>query len=93
MDFTVILTIIGTTIAIIGSNIALISWLRSDMKGFESKIETNMKDFEKKNENYLKAFENKIEGWKNEIYKEMRDFHGRLCAIDERTHNKPKTDP
>lgn len=62
MDITVILTVIGTTIAIIGSNIALISWLRSDMK----------------------LFETKIEGWKEEINKEMRDFHGRLCAIEER---------
>lgn len=69
MDFTVILTLIATTAAIIGSNIALISWLRADMK----------------------SFENKIEGWKEEINREMKDFHGRLCAINERI--KPRTDP
>lgn len=62
MDFTIVLTATGTTIAIIGSNIALISWLRQDMK----------------------LFENKIDGWKEEINKEMRDFHGRLCAIEEK---------
>lgn len=69
MDLTIILTVIGTALAIIGSNIALISWLRSDMKAFESKIES----------------------WKEEMQKESKDFHGRLCAINERI--KPRTDP
>lgn len=67
MDLTVILTVIGTAIAIIGSNIALIAWLRSDMKSFETEIR----------------------GWKEEINKEMKDFHGRLCA-SEAKRAKPK---
>ena len=62
MDISIILTGVGTIVAVVGSNIALISWLRSDMKMFECKIE----------------------GWKEEINKEMKDFHGRLCAIEER---------
>lgn len=69
MDLTIILTVIGTALAIIGSNIALISWLRTDVK----------------------AFETEIRGWKEEINKEMKDFHGRLCSLNER--NKPRTDP
>jgi hypothetical protein len=66
MDYTLVLTMIGTAIAIIGSNIALISWLRSDMK----------------------AFEVEVRGWKEEIHKEMKDFHGRLCTIEERRRAK-----
>ncbi len=62
MDLSIALTAAGTVIAVVGSNIALISWLRSDMKMFETKIE----------------------GWKEEINKEMKDFHGRLCTIEER---------
>ncbi len=62
MDASTILTCAGTAITIVGSNIALISWLRSDMKSFETEIR----------------------GWKEEINKEMTDFHGRLCAIEER---------
>ena len=31
-----------------------------------------------------KDFMNRIEGWKDEINKEMKDFHGRLCSIEER---------
>jgi len=69
-DVTLVVTIIGTTVAIIGSNIALISWLRSDMKAFEAKID----------------------GWRADIDKEMKDFHGKLCGLDERT-KKPRTDP
>jgi hypothetical protein len=82
MDVTLILTLVGIAVAIIGCNIALISWLRSDMKSFENKIETWTIDFRKD-----------IASYKDAINKEMRDFHGRLCAIDERTHNNPKTDP
>jgi hypothetical protein len=62
MDIGLIITVAGTGVAVVGSNIALISWLRSDMK----------------------AFETKVDGWKDEIHKEMKDFHGRLCGIEER---------
>lgn len=67
----------GEVLAIIGSNIALISWLRSDMKSFESKIEADMKSFENK-------IESKVDSIKEQIQQESRDFHGRLCAIEER---------
>jgi hypothetical protein len=63
MDGATLLTAGGAVVAIVGSNIALIGWLRSDMKSFETKIE----------------------GWKEEIQKESKDFHGRLCVIDERS--------
>lgn len=63
---TIVLTAIGSAGAIVGTNIALISWLRSDMK----------------------AFETKIDGWKEEIQKESKEFHGRLCAIEERNKGK-----
>jgi hypothetical protein len=62
MDLTIPLTAAATVFTVIGSNIALMSWLRSDMKSFESKIDS----------------------WKEEINKEMKDFHGRLCSIESR---------
>ena len=65
MDLTVILTGIGTVVTVIGANVALMSWLRSDMKSFESEIRS----------------------WKEAIDKETKDFHGRLCKIEER-HSK-----
>jgi len=53
---------IPTVMTVIGVNIALFSWLRSD----------------------LKSFETEIKGWKEEINKEMKDFHGKLCALEEK---------
>ncbi|CAB4132361.1 hypothetical protein UFOVP256_26 [uncultured Caudovirales phage] len=63
MDAGIVLTAAGTVVAVVGSNIALIGWLRADMK----------------------AFETKVDGWRSDIDKEMKDFHAKLCVIDERT--------
>lgn len=32
----------------------------------------------------IKSFEVEIRGWNKEILKDSRDFHGRLCAIEEK---------
>lgn len=77
MDWTVILTGIGTVITVVGSNIALIGWLRADMKSFEIKIETKI-------DNFANDFRKDIASHKDDIQKEMKDFHGRLCAIEEK---------
>lgn len=69
MDLTVIMTGVGTAIAIIGANVALISWLRADMKAFESEVR----------------------GWREDINKEMKDFHGKLCTLEEK--NRARTNP
>lgn len=61
MDIALILTMVGTGLAVIGSNIALIAWLRADMKSFETEVR----------------------GWRESTHEEMKDFHGRLCALQE----------
>jgi len=66
VDISIILTVTGTGIAIVGSNIALISWLRSDMKSFETEVRR----------------------LREEIHKELKDFHGRICAIQEKNNKK-----
>ncbi len=38
MDWTVILTGVGTSMAVIVANFAIISWFRSDMKAFQSEV-------------------------------------------------------
>ena len=62
MDINIVLACGGTILTIVGTNIALFSWLRSDIKSFESEIR----------------------GWKDDINKEIKDFHGKLCALEER---------
>lgn len=32
----------------------------------------------------MRAFQSEIRGWKEEINKQMTDFHGRLCSLEER---------
>jgi len=83
MDISVVLTAAGTVVAIVGSNIALISWLRSDMKSFETKIDEWKDQF------------SRDMAYKDEVNKEMRDFHGHLCSLEAICHKdqNPKTDP
>ena len=71
MDINVLMTAAGTIVTIVGSNIALISWLRSDMKSFENKID-----------GWKEQFSRDMESYKQEVHKEMKDFHGRLCSIE-----------
>ena len=42
----------GTIITVIGANIALISWLRSDMKAFEAKVERWTKEVSKETQDF-----------------------------------------
>jgi hypothetical protein len=62
IDWTIVATAVGSVIAILGINISIFAWLRSDMK----------------------LFETEIRAWRQEINNEMKDFHGRLCAIEEK---------
>ena len=36
----------------------------------------------------LKNHMGKIRSWKDEIYKEMKDFHSRLCVLEEKLKEK-----
>ena len=76
MDPAIPLTAFGTVIAVVASNIALISWIRSDMKCFETEIRGWHQDLRKD-----------MSAYRDEVRNEMKDFHGRLCAIEERNKN------
>jgi len=66
MDWIQALSIIGSNIAllitVIGANLAMFMWARSESRSDQSEMRI-----------MLKA-----------IQDEMKDFHGRLCAIEER---------
>jgi hypothetical protein len=79
MDMALIATIAGTGVAVVGTNVALISWLRSDMKSFELEIRGWKEEFRKDMATY-----------RDEVRAEMKDFHGRLCTIEERNRDKSK---
>ncbi len=72
MDATVILPSLATIIATVASNIALMSWIRSDMKAYE--IER-------------RAFNEQIRGLMHDIKKESREFHASLLMTAETKWN------
>lgn len=73
MDWTIVITGIGSVIAIIGCNITLFAWLKADIALNRSESAADRRDI-------LQL----IRG----IQEEIKDFHGRLCAIEERNKGK-----
>lgn len=73
IDWTILLTGIGCIATIAGLNIALFSWLRTDIKEIKTEAAADRRDL-------LTLI--------REIKDEMKDFHGRLCAIEERNKGK-----
>lgn len=64
-----------TIITIIGANIALFSWLRSDMKSFENKIETKIDEFKDQINKEMKDFHGRLE-------RQDAEFKGRMEKQD-----------
>lgn len=109
MELDMILTTIGAAVAIIATNVSLMSWLRSDMKSFETKIENNMRSFEIKIDGDIKALESKLDKNTQAIYDKMKSqaqaFSARTDHLSARADQlyqmfidllksqKPKTDP
>lgn len=75
MDWSQVLTIIG-------GNIGLILWstrqARTDFLHLDRKLEENRKETTQ----IVKAIHEEVKA----IQEEMRDFHSRLCAIEEARH-------
>jgi hypothetical protein len=66
MNLEIVLSIAAAIIAVIGVNVGIFAWFRSDLKSFESEVR----------------------GWKDELHKESKDFHGRLVSLEERFRGK-----
>ena len=70
MEWSQVLILAGS---IIGANIALFAWLKSDIQQNRAETNADRRDF-------LMLV--------REIKDELKDFHGRLCAIEERNKGK-----
>jgi hypothetical protein len=70
MDWIQVLTIIF-------GNLGIFLWIRTESRN-------DMREFSADMRNDMKIFSSEIRQWKEEINHEMKDFHGRLCAIEER---------
>lgn len=83
-DWGVIITAIACLFAILGVTTGLFLYLANKIDALGASLRSEMKSFEIK-------IESKIDQFKDDVNREMKDFHGRLCSIEER--NKPKTNP
>jgi hypothetical protein len=69
MDIPLILTAAGSVIAVVACNVSLFAWLKADINLNRSEAAADRRDL-------LQIM--------REIKEENKDFHGRLCAIEER---------
>lgn len=80
-DWGVIITVVACLFAILGVMIGLFLYLANKIDG----VQTSLR-------NEVVGIRADLENIKKEIFNEARDFHGRLCAIEERNRS-PKTNP
>lgn len=69
MDLGIIIAVVGVGIAIVGVVIAMMFWVRTEANALRAEAKEDRKDLVQ----IVYA-----------IKEEMRDFHARLCAIEER---------
>jgi len=77
MEITHLITIAAVVIANIGTMLGLFMWSTTRADLASQNIREENKQYSKETQRILEA-----------IQSEMKDFHGRLCAIEER--NRPK---
>ena len=84
MEWGHVLAIIGSNVAIFGVLTSLIVWMRgesrADFRALDTKIDANRAETNAR----IDALKSETHALINGIQAEMKDFHGRLCAIEER---------
>lgn len=73
MDMVQVLTVIGVAIANIGTTITLFIWSTNHSESIRKQISLQVEEQRRETNRLIEA-----------IQMEMKDFHGRLCAIEER---------
>ena len=77
MDMIQVLTLIGVAIANIGTTITLFIWSTNRSEENRKEASTFLDEHRKETNRILES-----------IHQEMKDFHGRLCAIEEKHRSK-----
>jgi hypothetical protein len=90
MDWTIILTGMGTVVAIAGVNATLYSWLHADIKEIRAEAAADRRDLLQIIRDVQTGIAEETKQFRASMAQETKDFHGRLCAIEER--NKRKCD-
>lgn len=80
MDIGIIIAIVGTGIAIIAVVISMMFWVRQEANDLRSDTKEDRKE--------LLQISRNLEMAVLAIQQEIKDFHGRLCSIEERNKNR-----
>lgn len=84
MDWIQVLTIAGTNIAMFVSMVGLLLWFRSearqDWKYLDEKVDANHRE----TLCIIESIRKETLSITDAIRQDIKDFHGRLCAIEER---------
>jgi hypothetical protein len=84
MDLGIIIAIVGSAIAIVGVLIATIFWTRGESNSVRMELSQDRKDVV----TLMNQIRLEIRDEIHAIRLEMRDFHTRLCTIEERRREK-----
>lgn len=80
MDLTTLIAILGSTFAIIFSMFGSFLWVRSEA----NTDRISLSNIQKEDRKDLLQISRNLELIMREIQQENKDFHSRLCAIEER---------
>lgn len=81
MDLPTLAAILGSAFAIIATMVSLFLWLRSEANADRRSFQEIQRDDRKD----LLQISRNIESMILAIQEEMKDFHGRLCTIEEKS--------
>jgi uncharacterized membrane-anchored protein YhcB (DUF1043 family) len=91
MDLTNLVTIIAIAFANIGTVLGLFTWATNRSEENRKELQSSIEDNRKEAQSTMEAYRSTMESHRKEthalllaIQEEMKDFHGRLCAIEER---------
>lgn len=73
MDLGIIIAVVGSAVAIVGVMLTLFLWNRGESNTDRRHFATEVKELRRELIDVMRG-----------ISDEMKDFHGRLCAIEER---------
>lgn len=79
-EIGLIVAIVGTGLTLVGVVIAMMFWVRSEANLLRSEAKEDRKD--------LLQISRNLESTVQAISSEMKDFHNRLCVIEERNSTR-----
>ena len=82
--FSLVFSIVGGTVAIVAAMIGMMLWVRSEANSDRHKFEQETKELRRDLVDVMRELKEDGYRFREEMILEMKDFHNRLCLIEER---------